>query len=120
MIGPFRSLVHVFTPVAKKYYRKGHIDIHVSSHKLNLWFQNDLENCIECYLLEKLEDERAADVDMADVDVKLQVFVVKRFFEFLDMWNVVLLFWLPRIQLIMFIERHSGKVDCLNTQYSMI
>ena len=56
-----------------------------------------------CYLLEKLEDERAADVDMADVDVKLQVFVVKRFFEFLDMWNVVLLFWLPGIELFMFI-----------------
>ena len=48
---------------------------------------------------------------MADVDVKLQVFVVKRFFEFLDMWNVVLLFWLPRIELIMFIERLSGKID---------
>ena len=48
---------------------------------------------------------------MADVDVKLQVFVVKRFFEFLDMWNVVLLFWLPGIQLIMFIERLSGEVD---------
>ena len=58
-----------------------------------------------------MEDERAADVDMADVDVKLQVFVVKRFFEFLDMWNVVLLFWLPGIQLIMFIERLSGEVD---------
>ena len=72
--------------------------------------RNDLENCIESYLLEKLEDERAADVDMADVDVKLQVFVVKRLFEFLDMWNVVLLFWLPRIEIIMFIERHSGKV----------
>ena len=47
---------------------------------------------------------------MADVDVKLQVFVVKRFFEFLDMLNVVLLFWLPRIQLIMLIERLAGKV----------
>ena len=58
-----------------------------------------------------MEDERAADVDIADVDVKLQVFVVKRFFEFLDMWNVVLLFWLPGIQLIMFIERLSGEVD---------
>ena len=80
-------------------------------NKSNIYFKNYLENCINCYLLEKLEDERAADVDIADVDVKLQVFVVKRFFEFLDMWNVVLLFWLPRIQLIMFIERHSGKVD---------
>ena len=48
---------------------------------------------------------------MADVDVKLQVFVVKRFFEFLDMWNVVLLFWLPRMQLTMFIERLLDKVD---------
>lgn len=53
--------------------------------------------CLLPLLLEKLEDERAADVDMADVDVKLQVFVVKRFFEFLDMWNVVLLFWLPML-----------------------
>ena len=69
-----------------------------------------------------MEDERAADVDMADVDVKLQVFVVKRFFEFLDMWNVVLLFWLPGIQLIMFIERLSGEVDyfLLITPYWMI
>ena len=58
-----------------------------------------------------MEDERAAEVDIADVDVKLQVFVVKRFFEFLDMWNVVLLFWLPRIQLVMFIERLSGKIE---------
>ena len=67
-----------------------------------------------------MEDERAADVDMADVDVKLQVFVVKRFFEFLDMWNVVLLFWLPGIQLIMFIERLSGEVDYISSNYTIL
>ena len=67
-----------------------------------------------------MEDERAADVDMADVDVKLHVFVVKRFFEFLDMWNVVLLFWLPGIQLIMFIERLSGEVDYISSNYTIL
>ena len=66
-----------------------------------------------------MEDERAADVDMADVDVKLQVFVVKRFFEFLDMWNVVLLFWLPRIELFVLIKRHSGKVD-YSSKYTIL
>ena len=67
-----------------------------------------------------MEDERAADVDIADVDVKLHVFVVKRFFEFLDMWNVVLLFWLPRIELIIFIEILSGKVDYDQTYYTLL